>query len=194
MAATSVLNFSTSQTDFRASQSHQHQNATATFSYSDSPLTQLPTVDFNLDDLRRRMSEFTAKFDAYIERGRKRVLEERNDFRARLSELNGKYITLPPLPLSRTPINNALQRTKNPPKPKSPPSKAPSPPTPISSTAKPTKNLKCNLTFPISNRTPRRNAPSATNCTTQSRVLSARSTPDSRRNGNMRREWRNRVN
>jgi len=91
MATTSSANFNISQTDFRASQSQSqsHQNATHTFSYSDSPLTQLPSVDFNFDDLRRRMTDFSTKFDAYIERGRKRVLEERNDFRARLSELNG---------------------------------------------------------------------------------------------------------
>lgn len=36
------------------------------------------------------MAEFTVKFDAFIEKGRKRVLEERNEFKARLSELNGK--------------------------------------------------------------------------------------------------------
>lgn len=87
MAAT-TSHFSASQSDFRTSQSHP--NATQTFSYSDSPLTQLPSIDFNFDDLRRRMNDFSTKFDAYIERGRKRVLEERNEFRARLSELNGK--------------------------------------------------------------------------------------------------------
>jgi kinetochore protein Spc25 len=59
-------------------------------SYSDTPLTQLPSVDFNFDDLRKRMSDFTIKFDAFIERGRKRVLEERNEFRARLGELSGE--------------------------------------------------------------------------------------------------------
>lgn len=36
------------------------------------------------------MADFTVKFDAFIERGRKRVLEERNEFRARLGELGGK--------------------------------------------------------------------------------------------------------
>ena len=84
MAAATTASFSVSQSDFRTSQS---QNATS-ISYSDSPLTQLPTPDFNFDDLRRRMTEFTTKFDAYIERGRKQVLSERNSFRARLSELN----------------------------------------------------------------------------------------------------------
>lgn len=58
--------------------------------YSDDPLTQLPAVDFKFDDLRKRMAEFTVKFDAFIEQGRKRVLEERNEFRARLGELHGK--------------------------------------------------------------------------------------------------------
>lgn len=58
-------------------------------SYSDSPLTQLPTVDFKFEELRKRMSDFTVKFDAFIEQGRKRVLEERNEFRGRLGEING---------------------------------------------------------------------------------------------------------
>lgn len=86
-AMTAPTDFSAS---FRTSQSAHHQN-TATFSYADSPLTQLPNVDFQFDDLRRRMADFTTKFDAYIERGRKQVLAERNEFRARLSELNGWY-------------------------------------------------------------------------------------------------------
>jgi kinetochore protein Spc25 len=60
-------------------------------SYADNPLTQLPSVDFNFDDLRKRMADFTVKFDAFIEQGRKRVLEERNDFRARLGELSGEW-------------------------------------------------------------------------------------------------------
>lgn len=86
-------------TSFRTSQSTHQQNNTSTFSYADSPLTQLPTIDFQFDDLRRRMSEFTSKFDAYIERGRKQVLAERNEFRARLSELNGTFDPPAPIPL-----------------------------------------------------------------------------------------------
>ncbi|KAL2156880.1 hypothetical protein VTH06DRAFT_2775, partial [Thermothelomyces fergusii] len=42
----------------------------------------LPSVNFGFDELRDRMAKFTAKFDAFIEQGRKRVLEERNQFRA----------------------------------------------------------------------------------------------------------------
>ncbi|EXJ85227.1 hypothetical protein A1O3_05902 [Capronia epimyces CBS 606.96] len=79
--------FSASTSSFRTSQS-QSQAPNAAMSYSDSPLTQLPAVDFSFDDLRRRMTEFSVKFDAFIERGRKRVLEERNEFRARLGELH----------------------------------------------------------------------------------------------------------
>ncbi|KAL2423327.1 putative kinetochore protein SPC25 [Exophiala dermatitidis] len=84
MAATmSQAIFSASTSSFRTSQA-QH----APMPYSDDPLTQLPVVDFKFDDLRKRMAEFTVKFDAFIERGRKRVLEERNEFRARLGELH----------------------------------------------------------------------------------------------------------
>ncbi|EFY84521.1 putative kinetochore protein SPC25 [Metarhizium acridum CQMa 102] len=41
----------------------------------------LPSINFGFDDLRDRMAKFTAKFDEFIEQGRKRVLEERNKFR-----------------------------------------------------------------------------------------------------------------
>ncbi|KAK5997822.1 putative kinetochore protein SPC25 [Cladobotryum mycophilum] len=47
----------------------------------------LPSIDFGFDDLRERMTKFTAKFDAFIEQGRKRVLEERNQFRMNMAEL-----------------------------------------------------------------------------------------------------------
>ncbi|KAK5120543.1 hypothetical protein LTR85_006199 [Meristemomyces frigidus] len=47
----------------------------------------LPSVDFNFNDLRERMAQFTVRFDDFIERGRKRVLEERNAFRMNVAEL-----------------------------------------------------------------------------------------------------------
>ncbi|KAI1373772.1 chromosome segregation protein Spc25-domain-containing protein [Hypoxylon crocopeplum] len=47
----------------------------------------LPSINFGFDELRDRMSKFTAKFDAFIEQGRKRVLEERNQFRMNIAEL-----------------------------------------------------------------------------------------------------------
>lgn len=49
----------------------------------------LPSIDFGFEDLRERMAKFTAKFDAFIEQGRKRVLEERNQFRVNMAELQG---------------------------------------------------------------------------------------------------------
>ncbi|KKZ68671.1 hypothetical protein EMCG_05706 [[Emmonsia] crescens] len=48
---------------------------------------QLPSINFGFEDLRARMAQFTAKFDSFIERGRKQVLEERNQFRVNLAEL-----------------------------------------------------------------------------------------------------------
>ncbi|KAI9928508.1 hypothetical protein ASPWEDRAFT_65585 [Aspergillus wentii DTO 134E9] len=47
----------------------------------------LPSINFGFEDLRNRMVQFSARFDAFIERGRKQVLEERNQFRIGLAEL-----------------------------------------------------------------------------------------------------------
>lgn len=54
-----------------------------------SVIDTLPSVNFGFDDLRDRMAKFTAKFDYFIEQGRKRVLEERNQFRMNVAELHG---------------------------------------------------------------------------------------------------------
>lgn len=54
-------------------------------------LDSLPNVNFGYDDLRERMAQFTARFDDFIDRGRKRVLEERNHFRLNLAELQGAH-------------------------------------------------------------------------------------------------------
>lgn len=53
----------------------------------------LPSIDFGFNDLRERMAQFTARFDEFIERGRKRVLEERNAFRMSVAELEGESST-----------------------------------------------------------------------------------------------------
>ncbi|PKY00952.1 hypothetical protein P168DRAFT_275588 [Aspergillus campestris IBT 28561] len=47
----------------------------------------LPSINFGFEDLRSRMAQFTARFDAFIERGRKQVLEERNQFKIGLVEM-----------------------------------------------------------------------------------------------------------
>ena len=50
----------------------------------------LPSIDFGFNDLRERMAQFTVRFDEFIERGRKRVMEERNQFRLSIADLEGK--------------------------------------------------------------------------------------------------------
>lgn len=54
---------------------------------------QLPSINFGFDDLRSRMNQFTARFDDFIEKGRKRVLEERNQFRMNIAEAQGMSLT-----------------------------------------------------------------------------------------------------
>lgn len=47
----------------------------------------LPSISFGFDELRERMAKFTYRFDDFIAEGRKRVLEERNQFRMKVAEL-----------------------------------------------------------------------------------------------------------
>lgn len=54
-----------------------------------SMVDALPNINFGFEDLRNRMAQFTVRFDAFIEKGRKRVLEERNQFRINMAELEG---------------------------------------------------------------------------------------------------------
>ena len=49
----------------------------------------LPGIGFGFDDLRERMAKFTSRFDDFIAEGRKRVLEERNQFRKSVAEIQG---------------------------------------------------------------------------------------------------------
>lgn len=52
----------------------------------------LPSINFGFEELRERMANFTARFDDFIERGRKRVLEERNQFRLSVAEIQGQNL------------------------------------------------------------------------------------------------------
>jgi kinetochore protein Spc25 len=52
----------------------------------------LPEVNFNFERLRDRMNTFTVRFNAFIERERKRVLDERNQFRMNVTELRGMWM------------------------------------------------------------------------------------------------------
>jgi len=51
----------------------------------------LPSINFGFDELRDRIAKFTVKFDSFIEKGRKRVLEERNHFCMNIAELHGMF-------------------------------------------------------------------------------------------------------
>lgn len=51
----------------------------------------LLSIDFGFNELRERMAQFTVRFDEFIDRGRKRVLEERNAFRMNVAELEGGH-------------------------------------------------------------------------------------------------------
>lgn len=61
----------------------------APLSSADAPsmADSLPAINFGFDDLRERMARFTDRFDEFIARGRKQVLEERNQFRINVAEL-----------------------------------------------------------------------------------------------------------
>jgi kinetochore protein Spc25, fungi type len=64
---------------------------------------QLPSINFGFDDLRSRMNHFTQRFDEFIEKGRKRVLEERNQFRMNVAENQG---------MRRTPLRQRNRRAQ----------------------------------------------------------------------------------
>jgi kinetochore protein Spc25 len=100
---TSAIQLSTPQNERFAILQHQSQTKTMASAFEPSlstsrqglpglgpsPADNLPNINFGFDDLRDRMAKFTAKFDAFIEQGRKRVLEERNQFHMNVAELQG---------------------------------------------------------------------------------------------------------
>jgi kinetochore protein Spc25 len=55
----------------------------------------LPSINFGFDELRDRIAKFTVKFDSFIEKGRKRVLEERNHFCMNIAESHGMLLCPP---------------------------------------------------------------------------------------------------
>lgn len=66
-----------------------HVQAPYSTSSAPSMADSLPTLDFKFDELRATMSSFTRRFDAFIEQGRRRVLDERNQFKMRVAEMGG---------------------------------------------------------------------------------------------------------
>lgn len=65
----------------------------APFASADAPsmADSLPSINFGFDDLRHRMAAFQSRFDEFIEQGRKRVMEERNQFRMNITEMKGRH-------------------------------------------------------------------------------------------------------
>lgn len=59
----------------------------------------LPRINSEFEDLRNRMAQFTTKFDAAIERRRKQVREDRDQFHVKLTELQGMKMSHFVLPL-----------------------------------------------------------------------------------------------
>ena len=51
----------------------------------------LPDLNFGFDNIRERMAQFTARFDNYIDKGRKKVLDDRNAYRAHMAQLQRKF-------------------------------------------------------------------------------------------------------
>lgn len=77
--------------DYRPSSSSTNIPAASILSPSSdsyNSATTLPSISiFNFSDLRDRMTAFSTKFDAFLDRSRRQVLSERNEYRGRLSEL-----------------------------------------------------------------------------------------------------------
>ena len=76
---------------FEPSLSTSAMRAPLASAHAPSMADTLPSIDFGFEELRQRMAQFTVKFDDFIEKGRKRVLEERNQFRMNIAELHGRF-------------------------------------------------------------------------------------------------------
>lgn len=78
--------------------------------------TALPSLNLGFDELRARMNSFTQRFDDFIEQGRRRVLEERNQFRMRLAQVHGtqnnKSPPLNPHKLTRRALPDEQEATR----------------------------------------------------------------------------------
>lgn len=68
-----------------------------------STMSSLPSITCNFDDLRERMASFTDRFDDFIARNRRRLLEEHNQFQQTVADIQGNILPPPP-PTSSHPI------------------------------------------------------------------------------------------
>ncbi|KAF1985053.1 hypothetical protein K402DRAFT_379860 [Aulographum hederae CBS 113979] len=74
-------------TTFEPSLSTSAMRAPYSTAEAPSMADSLPSINFGFEELRERMARFSSRFDDFIEKGRKRVLEERNQFRMNIAEL-----------------------------------------------------------------------------------------------------------
>lgn len=51
----------------------------------------LPQINFGFDELKDHMARFTLNFEGFIEKGRKHILEERNEFARSAVEAKGVF-------------------------------------------------------------------------------------------------------
>ena len=86
-----LLQIITMSTLFEPSLSTSAMRAPLSTADAPSMADTLPAIAFGFDDLRERMARFTDRFDEFIAKGRKQVLEERNKFRINVAELQGKH-------------------------------------------------------------------------------------------------------
>jgi hypothetical protein len=84
-------------TAFESSLSASSMRPPLSSAVAPSMADSLPNINFGFEDLRNRMAQFTARFDAFIEKGRKRVLEERNQFRINMAEMEGNILFSDPV-------------------------------------------------------------------------------------------------
>lgn len=68
--------------------------AASTMRMSDLPPTMadtLPSIEFGFDKLRRDMATFRVEFDNFVERGRLRIIEERNLFHSQMADIQSVF-------------------------------------------------------------------------------------------------------
>jgi len=56
---------------------------------TNSMAATLPQINFGFEELKNRMVRFTVRFDDFVEKGRRRILEERNQFAKTIVEDKG---------------------------------------------------------------------------------------------------------
>lgn len=72
-----------------------------------SATSSLPSITCNFDDLRERMASFTDRFDDFIARNRRRLLEEHNQFQQTVADIQGNIPSKPDPP---TPASSPLKK------------------------------------------------------------------------------------